>query len=93
MNERDTTNSLGSTGDSPVRSGGSPDRSTTVILRIPIAEIRRHEATAPGYAAALFVAGSADEDGAHWRIPETAWRLIRHAHGHDLDAGCSGCGQ
>jgi len=31
----------------------------SAIWRIPIAEIRRHEATAPGYAAALFAAGLA----------------------------------
>jgi hypothetical protein len=62
------------------------------IIRIRIEEIRRHETTAPGYTAALFAAGSADADGAHWCIPETAWRLIRRAHGRDLDAGCSGCG-
>ena len=61
------------------------------IYRIPIAEIRAHESHSPGYAAALFAAGSADADGAHWRIPQVTFRLIRAAHGRDLDA-CSGCG-
>jgi hypothetical protein len=69
------------------------------IIRISVAEIAsRSRSRAPGYAEALFAAGTADRDGTHWLIPLEALREVWKKYGApglDLEhgGGCEGCGQ